>query len=183
MTFPPLCDQPMPARRRRDLEHHTHIARLRPGILVLAEVLLRQRVDMRVGALLGHARDLAAHLEVAVRVFGVHDRQRDRRALLHVALLHAALRGVHANDAAGVVEPDRRHLRRAVRHQVARSANAFFCVSRSRYASGIVAMGAPCHVPSGGESAASAPMAQISEGERHGKPIDQLLQRGRQARR
>src|ERR1700722_3480003 len=71
---------------------------------------------MGVGALLGHAADLAAHLDVPIRIVGVHDRQRDGRTLLHVALLHAPLCRVHANDAVGVVEPDRRHLRRAVGH-------------------------------------------------------------------
>jgi len=57
-----------------------------------------------------------SHSFVVVAVVGVHDREGDRRTFGHVARLDPALRGVHTDRAALIVEPDRRHLRRTVRH-------------------------------------------------------------------
>src|SRR5205814_10337638 len=94
-----------PTRRSSDL-----------WILVLAEIFLGERVDVLVGAFFDAAFHRTADLDVAVRVVGIEDRQRNRRALAQIARLDPALGGVHADHAAGVVEPDRRHLRRAVLH-------------------------------------------------------------------
>src|ERR1700733_3032418 len=102
---------------RRDLECHAHFAGARPGIFVLAEVFLRQGIDVAACTLLGHPRDLAAYLQVAVRIVGIHDGQRDRCSILHVARLGPPLRAVHADDATRVVEPHWRYLRRSVGHQ------------------------------------------------------------------
>jgi hypothetical protein len=69
------------------------------------------------GAVLGYLTHPAAHLQIAIGVVGIEDRQRDRRTLLHVAVLDPAARRIDPDRAAGIVEPHRRHLRRAVRHQ------------------------------------------------------------------
>src|SRR5262249_54713308 len=86
------------------------------GILVLPEVFLGERVNVRGGAVLGDALDPAADLHVAVRVVRIDDRERDRRARFQSAGLDPALGGVHANAAVRVGAPDRRDLRRTVRH-------------------------------------------------------------------
>src|SRR6202035_2660928 len=89
---------------RLDLVPDAHLAGLGGRVLVLAEIFLRERIDMRARPLLGGTRDAAADLQVAVRVVGIHDRQRHRRVRLQVARLDPALGGVHANDLAVVVE-------------------------------------------------------------------------------
>ncbi len=116
------------ARSRRSAAQ----AELVPGILVLAQVFLGEGVDVRVGALLGHAFHPAADLEIAISVVGIHDGQCDRRAGRHVARLDPAFGRVHAQHAVGIVEPDRRHLGRAVRHQRRGVAKAFLSFTRSR---------------------------------------------------
>src|SRR5262249_46485447 len=81
------------------------------------DIFLRQRVDMRAAALLGDPAHPAAHLQIAVGVVRVEDRQRDPRALRHVAILDAAARRVHPDRAVDIIEPHRRRLRRTVGHQ------------------------------------------------------------------
>src|SRR5262245_16094982 len=49
---------------RLDLVGHPRLARAPPRIFVLAEIFLRQRVDVIVGAALGDALHPAAHLDV-----------------------------------------------------------------------------------------------------------------------
>jgi len=63
------------------------------------------------GAVFGDAPDPTANLHVAVRIVGIDDRQRHSRAGFKGARLDPPARGVHSNDAVGVIEPDRRHLR------------------------------------------------------------------------
>src|SRR5438552_17669206 len=58
-----------------DLVHDAHLARLAERVLVLTEVLLRERVDVRVGALLGRLDDPPAHPHVAVGGVGVPARE------------------------------------------------------------------------------------------------------------
>jgi len=71
---------------------------------------------MGVCALFGRPPHPAADLDVAVGIVRIEDRQRDPRAFFHVACLDPALGGVYPDHPVGVVEPHRRHLRRAVRH-------------------------------------------------------------------
>src|SRR6267143_2389710 len=99
----------------QDLHHHAHLARPTVGVLVLAQILLGERVDVIVRALLGHLDDPPANLDIAVWVLGVLDRERDARVLLEILVLHAPPRRVEAHVGAVVFHPDRRHLRRAVR--------------------------------------------------------------------
>src|SRR5437773_9125871 len=72
----------------QDLDGDANLARAAMRVALLAGVLLRQRVDVRVGALLGHLDDPAADLDVAVGVVGILDRERDLRAALEVLVLH-----------------------------------------------------------------------------------------------
>src|SRR5215469_8863920 len=102
-------------RGRFDFVHDAHFAGLAVGVGVSAEILLRKRVDMRVGAGFDGAPDAAADLHIAVGVVGVHDRERHRRARFQGSRLDAALGRVHPDLPVGVVEPDRGYLRRSVR--------------------------------------------------------------------
>src|SRR5690242_702099 len=106
------------ARRggRLDLVHHTHLARSAKRILVLAQVFLRERIDMCVGAALRRARHSPANLHEAVWVIGIHYRERYGRSRLQRARFHATTRSVHAKLTASVVEPHGRYLRRTVLH-------------------------------------------------------------------
>src|SRR5206468_4650203 len=103
-------------RGRRDLVDYTHLARLPERILVFAQILLRHAVDVLVGALLGDFADASADLQVAVRVVGIHDRERDASAQLHVLVLPPAAGAVHDHAPAIVVYPYWRHLRRSIGH-------------------------------------------------------------------
>src|SRR5262249_23437351 len=98
-----------------DLHHHPHLARLTVRVLVLAHVLLGQRIDVSVGALLSHLTDASANLHVAVRVVGILSRQRHTRVRFQVAILHAAAGRVDAHVRAVEIAPHRRHLRPAIR--------------------------------------------------------------------
>src|SRR5689334_8651808 len=71
---------------------------------------------MSVGTFFGDACHLAAHLDVAICVVRIHDRQRNRRPLLHVASFGAAFGTVHPDHVTIIVEPHGRHLRGAVWH-------------------------------------------------------------------
>src|ERR1700730_610555 len=64
-------------RRRLDLAHHAHVAGLPERVLVLADILFGQRIDMWVGAVLGAVQDLAADLQIPIRILGILDRERD----------------------------------------------------------------------------------------------------------
>src|SRR2546423_15053286 len=102
-------------RLGQDLHHHAHLARPAVRVLVLAQVLPRERVDVVLGALLAHLDNPPADLDVAVRVLGVLDRERDARVPLEVLVLDAPARRAEAHVRAVIVHPHRRHLRRAVR--------------------------------------------------------------------
>jgi len=54
-----------------DLDQKPHLARLRIRILVFAQILLRQRVDVRVGPLFRRTVHTAAHLDMAVWIVGM----------------------------------------------------------------------------------------------------------------
>src|SRR5437762_573866 len=97
-----------------DLGDHAHLAGPAVRILVLAHVFLGQRVDVLIGALLGHLHDAPAHLHVAIRVVRVLHGERDHRVRLEVLVLHAAAGRVDANVRAVEVAPHRRHLGLAV---------------------------------------------------------------------
>src|SRR5260370_33439447 len=71
---------------------------------------------MCVGAVFRFARYTSANLHETVGVVGIHYRERYARTRLQRARFHAAARSVHANLAAGVIEPYGRYLRRAVLH-------------------------------------------------------------------
>src|SRR5215471_9176074 len=101
---------------RLDLEDHPHLAGLGKGIFVLAQIFFGERVDVLRGALLRHMRDPAPDLHVAVGIVGIDHGEGNRGALLHVRNLDAAARGVNAHLSALVIKPDRRHLRRSIRH-------------------------------------------------------------------
>src|SRR5262245_37482692 len=61
---------------------HAHLAR-RAERVVLAEVLVRELVDVGIGAVLGDRVDPAAHLQVAVAVLGILDSERYARIAPH----------------------------------------------------------------------------------------------------
>src|SRR5207244_1691912 len=85
-----------------------------PGVLVLAEVLLGQPVDLPVGAL-GRHLGAAADRDPLVGVLGVDDDQRDARILLEVTRLRASGRRVERDRAVVLhVDPDDGRVRRAV---------------------------------------------------------------------
>src|SRR5215469_14274153 len=72
---------------RFDLVEDAYFARASVGIHGVARVLEREPVDLRVGTGLGDLDDAAAHLEVAVGVVGILDREGDARITAHVAVL------------------------------------------------------------------------------------------------
>src|SRR3989442_11586178 len=98
----------------QDLDDDAHLAGPAIGVPITARVLLGERVDVRVGVLLGHLDDASAHLNVAVGIVGILHRERDLRAPLEVLVLYPAPGGVETDVRAVVVYPDRGHLRRAV---------------------------------------------------------------------
>src|SRR5262245_5124509 len=97
-----------------DLHHHPHLARLTVWVLVLAHVLLGQRIDVLVGTLLGHLGHAPAHLHIAVRVVGILGGQRHPRIRFQISILHAAAGCVDAHVRPVEIAPHRRHLRPAV---------------------------------------------------------------------
>src|SRR5271166_1727531 len=72
---------------------------------------------MRYGSVFRDACDTAANLDIAVWILRVDDRERDRCTFLQIARLDPPLGGVDAHMSVLEVEPDRRHLGRAVRHR------------------------------------------------------------------
>src|ERR1051326_2952024 len=85
MTPSPVAARSGSAHRlyggRFDLVGQARFARPPPRIFVFVDVFLRERIDVRVGAVLGDAPHPAAQLDVAIGIVGIHDRERDRRAL------------------------------------------------------------------------------------------------------
>src|SRR5580698_562648 len=71
---------------------------------------------MRVGPSLGRSRNPAAHLQIAIGIVRVENRQRYWCADLHVARLDAPLGRVHTQHPVHVIEPYRGHLWCSVRH-------------------------------------------------------------------
>src|SRR3954464_14940772 len=79
---------------RRNLHDQPHFAGRTERIAVLAEILFRHLVDVRVAAGLGHLDDAALDAEVAIRIVGVGNRHRDARFARQVPGLHPPLGGV-----------------------------------------------------------------------------------------
>src|SRR5438128_1653971 len=98
----------------KNLDDDTHLAGPAVRIAVLAQVLLGERVDVLIGALLRHLDDAPPDLEVAVGVVRVLHRKRDLRIPLKVLVLHPPPGSVEADVLPVVVHPDRGHLRRPV---------------------------------------------------------------------
>src|SRR2546429_7059085 len=76
----------------QDLYEHADFAGLAVRVRVLAEVLLGERIDVRVGALLRHLGHASADLDVPVRIVRVLDRERHPRVSPEVLFLHPAAR-------------------------------------------------------------------------------------------
>src|SRR5258708_7341292 len=98
------------------LDGHDHAAltRLEVRVLVLADVLLRQLVDVVVRALLGDlGRPGDGHVTRLLVLRG-QDRYGDARVATQVPFLRASDRGVEDHVLAVGVDPDRRRVRRAV---------------------------------------------------------------------
>src|SRR5712691_10659454 len=91
----------------QDLYEHADFAGLAVRVRVLAEVLLGERIDVRVGALLRHLGHASADLDVPVRIVRVLDRERHLRILPEVLFLHPAARRVTPHVGAVPVAPDR----------------------------------------------------------------------------
>src|SRR6266446_6686268 len=81
----------------KNLDDDTHLAGPAVRIAVLAQVLLGERVDVLVGALLRHLDDASPDLEVAVGVVRVLHRKRDLRIPLKVLVLHPPPGSVEAD--------------------------------------------------------------------------------------
>src|SRR5438093_1402018 len=96
------------------LVHDTDLARLAEGVAVLAEVLLRERVDVGIGPHLRRLDDAAADPDVTVGVVRVLAREGDTGIAGEIPPLHAALGRVETDRGSVVVDPDRRDLRCAV---------------------------------------------------------------------
>src|SRR5262249_18960909 len=102
--------------RRLDFAHQSDFARRGIGILVLPEIFLRKRIDVRNRAVFRDAPYAAANLDVTVWVVGIDDGEGHGRTFFQVTRLDPSLRGVHPNETILVIAPDRRHLRRSIRH-------------------------------------------------------------------
>src|ERR1700687_1676492 len=99
-----------------DVVADADFARLAEWVLVLAEVLFGEAIDMRVGILFVLTDYAAADSDIAIRILGIDYRERDLRAGLQVLRLDPATRGVDTDFSVGVVEPDRGDLRGSVGH-------------------------------------------------------------------
>src|SRR4051812_21023946 len=97
-----------------DAEQDALLALLAKRVLVLAEVLLRERVDVVVGALVRVIDDATADLRVLVRVLVVDHGHRHPRVPSHVPRPLPALGGVQHDVPAVDAGPDHLHVRRAV---------------------------------------------------------------------
>src|SRR4029453_14500038 len=98
----------------RYLHGHPHFSGLTMGIAVLPDVLLRERVDMSVGALLRLLAHTPPYLKVWIGILGVLHRQRDPGVTLEIARLHPPAGGVEPDVRPVVVDPHRRHLGGAI---------------------------------------------------------------------
>src|SRR5262245_41310275 len=67
---------------RLHLEQYANFTGLGERIFILAQVALREAVDVSVGALRGSLDDLAADFDVAIGVFGIDDRDGDAAVTL-----------------------------------------------------------------------------------------------------
>src|SRR6058998_880703 len=97
-----------------DLHGHADLVGAAVRVLVLPEILLGERIDVRVGPLLRHLGDAPTDLDVPVGVVRVLDREGDPRVLPEVPVLHPPARGVDPHVGTIPVAPDRRDLRRVV---------------------------------------------------------------------
>src|SRR5262249_25667 len=76
---------------RLNLVEDSDLARLAEGVNGLAQIFLRKLVDVVVGAVFGNFDDSTANLQVAIRVRGILERNRDAWIAADVFVLHAAL--------------------------------------------------------------------------------------------
>src|SRR4051794_23794144 len=91
---------------RLDKELDALLTRLTEGVLVLVEILLRQLVDVLVGAVVRVLHDPSAHRHVLVRVLAVHDEQRHLGIAAYVLGPGPALGAVDRDPAVLQVAPD-----------------------------------------------------------------------------
>src|SRR5258706_5072071 len=100
-----------------DLVGYADFAGLTEGIDRIAEIFLRELVDVVVGAGFSDFHDLAADFEVAVGIGGILKRNGNARIAADIFVFHAALGGINADELAVVVHPYGSDLRAAVFHQ------------------------------------------------------------------
>ena len=108
-----------------DFVEDADFAGLAEGVFRIAEIFVGEAVDVIIGAFFGDLDDFAADLEVAVRIFGIDDGERDARIATHVEIFDAATRGIHTDMFAVEVAPDRSDLRAAVFHECAEIGEGF----------------------------------------------------------
>src|SRR5947209_3622070 len=108
-----------------DLVQHAHFAGLAMRILCLAEIFLRQAVDVIVSTLLRDLDYLAANFKITIRIVGNLDRHGDAWVAAYVFIFHTTQRRVDSNVRSVVVEPDRRNLWTAILHQGAEIGEGF----------------------------------------------------------
>ena len=89
---------------------------LAPWLAGMVIASIRTGFTLRIGALLGDFDHLAAYLQIAIRIVGIANRQRNAGIAAHIAILLAALRGIDNDMSAVVFTPHRRYLRTAIRH-------------------------------------------------------------------
>src|SRR5258708_20947673 len=77
---------------RLDFVGHAHFAGLAEGIDGLAQIFLREFVDVIVRAVFGNFHDLAANFKIAVGIRGILKRNRNAGIAPDILVLHAALR-------------------------------------------------------------------------------------------
>src|SRR5258708_18228608 len=99
-----------------DFVHHANFSRLGVGIFVLSQVLLRQFVDVLVGAVLGNLNHGAADLKIAIGIVGIDDGQRHPRIAAPVAVLLPSARRIKNHILAVEVAPHPSDLRSSVGH-------------------------------------------------------------------
>src|SRR5437867_981922 len=115
----------------KNLDDDTDLAGPTLRIAVLAQVLLGERVDVIVGALLRHLDDPSPDLEVAVGVVRILHRRRDLRIARKVLVLHPPPGSVEPDVRAIVIPQTGVTCGVPSRPTVATWANAFFA-NRSR---------------------------------------------------
>jgi len=96
------------------------------GVLALAAIFFREGTNHVVRPLFGFGDDGTAHLDVAVQIRGVGNRQCDARVAAQNLVLDGSARGVDDNVRAVIIEPDRRHLGRTIFFDKRQKRECFF---------------------------------------------------------